>query len=47
MEAEELGNTGIKPAEGIGKAQRPKEAKLIAFAEVNGAGAHVAACIER
>ena len=33
-EAEELGNTGIKPAEGVREAQRPEEAKLIAFAEV-------------
>ena len=42
MEAEEFGNTGIKPAEGIWLAQRPEEAKLIAFPEVKRPGAHVA-----
>src|SRR5215469_11164320 len=47
MEAEELGNTGIKPAEGIWIAQRPEEAKLIAFPEVKRAGAHVAPFVER
>ena len=45
-ETKELGDAGIKPAKRIGKTERLEEMKLVAFAEVKRAGAHVAEFIE-
>jgi len=42
----ELGDAGIKPAKRVGKAERLKKTKLVAFAEVKRARAHITEFIE-